>query len=214
MYKKKHMNVISQKFYPHGNPASRQENGEEVWYLVGGAGGVGGEQGMSPSLLSKKGKVLKSKLFRFVSKCCQCLTRPWRRKYSQINMRVLFSWASDCSKKTCWWSIQSITECYKDKSSASILTNFWACFIDFHAQFLYLSTIVVILAVHLKKATSACIFSATFLLLLNGDERIRHRHQKSFSSQQLCLRCKRRTENKCVAATGNWIRICNRTILD
>ena len=69
MYKKKHMNVISQKFYPHGNPASRQENGEEVWYLVGGAGGVGGEQGMSPSLLSKKGKVLKSKLFRFVSKC-------------------------------------------------------------------------------------------------------------------------------------------------
>ena len=29
---------------------------------------------MSPSLLSKKGKVLKSKLFRFVSKCCQCLT--------------------------------------------------------------------------------------------------------------------------------------------
>ena len=114
----------------------------------------------------------------------------------------------------CYRMLQSVTECYKDKSSASILTNFWACFIDFHAQFLYLSTIVVILAVHLKKATSACIFSATFLLLLNGDERIRHRHQKSFSSQQLCLRCKRRTENKCVAATGNWIRICNRTILD
>ena len=34
-------------------------------------------------------KVLKSKLFLFVSKCCQCLIRPWWRKYSQINVRVL-----------------------------------------------------------------------------------------------------------------------------
>ena len=114
----------------------------------------------------------------------------------------------------CYRVLQSITDCYKDKSSASIPTNFWACFIDFHGIFLYLSTIVVILAVHLKKATSACIFSTTFLLLLNGDERIRHRHQKSFSSQQLFPRCKRRTENNCVAATGYWIRISNRIILE
>ena len=40
----------------------------------------------------------KRSTFMFINILIKCLIRPWRRKYSQINMRVLFSWTSDCRK--------------------------------------------------------------------------------------------------------------------
>ena len=86
-------------------------SGKFSLFLTLGRWSRGGWRRAGDVSLFLKVKVLKSKLFRFVSKCCQCLTWPWRWEYSQINMRVLFSWASDCSKKTCWRSIYNIEDC-------------------------------------------------------------------------------------------------------